>query len=62
MRDFSGINRDLPIGFDTHLTEEAHDILGYGGWVAGLVVAAPVVIRFVSPYADPVRTSAFALP
>ncbi|MDN4172234.1 FtsW/RodA/SpoVE family cell cycle protein [Nocardioides sp. SOB77] len=30
------------------------DLLGYGGWLAGLVVAAHVVIRFVAPYADPV--------
>jgi cell division protein FtsW (lipid II flippase) len=30
------------------------DIIGYGGWLAGLVVAAHVVIRLVAPYADPV--------
>ncbi len=30
------------------------DIVGYGGWLAGLVIAAHVVIRFVAPYADPV--------
>ncbi|HEY0951124.1 FtsW/RodA/SpoVE family cell cycle protein [Nocardioides sp.] len=30
------------------------DIVGYGGWLAALVIAAHVVIRFVAPYADPV--------
>jgi cell division protein FtsW (lipid II flippase) len=30
------------------------DILGYGGWLAGLIVAAHVAIRIVAPYADPV--------
>lgn len=30
------------------------DILGYGGWLAGLIILAHVVIRFVAPYADPV--------
>ena len=30
------------------------DILAYGGWLAGLVVVAHVVVRFVAPYADPV--------
>ena len=30
------------------------DLLGYGGWLAGLVVAAHIAIRFVAPYADPV--------
>jgi cell division protein FtsW (lipid II flippase) len=30
------------------------DILGYGGWLAALVVAAHVAVRFVAPYADPV--------
>lgn len=30
------------------------DILGYGGWLAGLVIGAHIVIRFVAPYADPV--------
>ena len=30
------------------------DILGYGGVLAALVVAAHVVVRFVAPYADPV--------
>src|SRR3954464_3036023 len=30
------------------------DILGYGGWLAGLVIGARVVIRIVAPYAAPV--------
>ncbi len=30
------------------------DILGYGGWLTALVVAAHVAVRFVAPYADPV--------
>ena len=30
------------------------DIVGYGGWLAGLVVAAHVAVRLVAPYADPV--------
>lgn len=30
------------------------DLVGYGGWLAALIVAAHLVIRFVAPYADPV--------
>lgn len=30
------------------------DIVGYGGWLAALVVGAHVVVRLVAPYADPV--------
>jgi cell division protein FtsW (lipid II flippase) len=30
------------------------DLLGYGGWLAALVIGAHVVIRLVAPYADPV--------
>ncbi|NYG59436.1 cell division protein FtsW (lipid II flippase) [Nocardioides daedukensis] len=30
------------------------DIIGYGGWLAVLVVACHVVVRFFAPYADPV--------
>jgi cell division protein FtsW (lipid II flippase) len=30
------------------------DIIGYGGWLAVLVVGCHVVVRFVAPYADPV--------
>ena len=30
------------------------DILGYGGWLTALIVAAHVCVRLVAPYADPV--------
>lgn len=30
------------------------DIVGYGGWLAGLTLAAHIVVRLVAPYADPV--------
>ena len=30
------------------------DIIGYGGWLLGLAVAAHVAVRLVAPYADPV--------
>ncbi len=30
------------------------DILGYGGWLAALIIGAHVVVRLVAPYADPV--------
>ena len=30
------------------------DIVGYGAWLAALMVAAHVVVRLVAPYADPV--------
>ncbi len=30
------------------------DIVGYGGWLAALVIAAHVAVRMVAPYADPV--------
>ncbi len=30
------------------------DLIGYGGWLAALIVAAHLVVRFVAPYADPV--------
>lgn len=30
------------------------DIVGYGGWLAALVIGAHVVVRLVAPYADPV--------
>src|SRR6476660_4637543 len=39
------------LGVDGHVPA---DILGYGGWLAALVIAAHVTIRFVAPYADPV--------
>jgi cell division protein FtsW (lipid II flippase) len=30
------------------------DMVGYGGWLAGLIIAAHITVRFVAPYADPV--------
>jgi len=30
------------------------DIIGYGGWLAALVIVAHVAVRLVAPYADPV--------
>jgi len=30
------------------------DLIGYGGWLAALVVGAHIVVRLVAPYADPV--------
>jgi len=39
------------LGVDGHVPP---DILGYGGWLAGLIVAAHITIRIVAPYADPV--------
>ena len=30
------------------------DIVGYGGWLTALIVAAHVTVRVVAPYADPV--------
>jgi cell division protein FtsW (lipid II flippase) len=30
------------------------DILGYGSWLAAIVIACHVTLRFVAPYADPV--------
>ena len=38
-----GVEGEVPTG-----------ILTYGGWLAGLVIVAHVVVRFVAPYADPV--------
>src|SRR4051812_42203526 len=38
-----GVNGEVPA-----------DLLGYGGWLAALVIGAHVVIRLVAPYADPV--------
>ena len=37
------------------------DIVAYGGWLAGLTVAAHVVVRLVGPYADPVLLPCVAL-
>jgi cell division protein FtsW (lipid II flippase) len=30
------------------------DIIGYGGWLAALIIVAHVTVRLVAPYADPV--------
>ncbi len=30
------------------------DIVGYGGWLAALIIGAHIVVRFTAPYADPV--------
>ena len=30
------------------------DVMGYGGWLAALIIACHVVVRFTAPYADPV--------
>ncbi len=30
------------------------DVVGYGGWLAGLIIGAHLAVRFVAPYADPV--------
>ena len=42
-----GVEGEVPTG-----------LLTYGGWLAGLVVVAHVVVRFVAPYADPVDPEA----
>ena len=39
------------VGVEGHVPA---DILGYGSWLAGLTIAAHVVVRIVAPYADPV--------
>ncbi len=38
-----GVNEEVPA-----------DIVGYGGWLAALVIGCHVVIRLTAPYADPV--------
>ena len=48
-----GIGAYAAVGIGVEGTVPA-DIVGYGGWLAALVIAAHVVIRFVAPYADPV--------
>ena len=30
------------------------DMVGYGGWLTGLIIAAHITVRVVAPYADPV--------
>ena len=39
------------VGVEGHVPA---DILGYGGWLVGLVLLAHIAVRFVAPYADPV--------
>ncbi|MSZ77092.1 MAG: FtsW/RodA/SpoVE family cell cycle protein [Actinobacteria bacterium] len=39
------------IGVEGHVPA---DIVGYGGWLTALVLAAHLVVRVVAPYADPV--------
>jgi cell division protein FtsW (lipid II flippase) len=46
-----GAYASVGLGVDGHVPA---DILGYGGWLVALVVAAHVTIRIVAPYADPV--------
>jgi len=48
-----GIGAYAAVGFGLEGTLPV-DIVGYGGWLAGLVIACHVTIRFVAPYADPV--------
>jgi cell division protein FtsW (lipid II flippase) len=48
-----GIGAYAAVGFGVEGTIPA-DMIGYGGWLAALVIAAHVVIRFTAPYADPV--------
>ncbi len=48
-----GIGAYAAVGLGVEGTVPA-DIVGYGGVLAALVVAAHVVVRFVAPYADPV--------
>lgn len=38
-----GVNGEVPA-----------DLVGYGGWLAALVIGAHIVIRLIAPYADPV--------
>ena len=48
-----GVGAYAAVGLGVESTVPA-DIVGYGGWLAGLIVGAHVVVRFVAPYADPV--------
>ena len=48
-----GIGAYVAVGLGVERTVPA-DVLGYGGWLAGLVLAAHVTIRLTAPYADPV--------
>ncbi len=48
-----GLGAYAAVGFGVEGTIPA-DMIGYGGWMAGLVIIAHVVIRVTAPYADPV--------
>ena len=48
-----GIGAYAAVGLGVEGTIPA-DMVGYGGWLAALVVAAHVVVRIAAPYADPV--------
>ncbi|HQR26804.1 MAG TPA: FtsW/RodA/SpoVE family cell cycle protein [Nocardioides sp.] len=48
-----GIGAYAAVGIGVQGTVPA-DLLGYGGWLALLIIGAHVVVRFTAPYADPV--------
>ncbi len=48
-----GIGAYAAVGLGVEGTIPA-DLIGYGGWLAALIVAAHVSVRLLAPYADPV--------
>ncbi|QBR92863.1 FtsW/RodA/SpoVE family cell cycle protein [Nocardioides euryhalodurans] len=54
-----GIGAYAAVGLGVEGTVPA-GIIGYGSWLAGLVIVAHVVVRFTAPYADPVLLPAVA--
>lgn len=48
-----GIGAYVAVGIGMEGTVPA-DIIGYSGWLVGLILGAHIVVRFVAPYADPV--------
>lgn len=48
-----GIGGYAAVGLGVEGTVPA-DLVGYGGWLTALIVAAHVTVRLVAPYADPV--------
>ena len=48
-----GIGAYAAVGLGVEGTVPA-DLVGYGGWLTGLIVAAHLTVRLVAPYADPV--------